>query len=132
MKIKNHDIGYQGKTRYMLLPAFVAAMLVVGQAWADRSIRCEGRIISIGAYPEQVRETCGEPNYLDAWEERRNAVISEYYDHERERYILPHILPDPIRWERWTYNFGSTRLIHYLYFRNGQLHRIETGGKGSD
>jgi hypothetical protein len=110
----------------------LAGLLLAGSAMADRSVRCEGRIVSIGAFREQVRELCGAPNYLEEWEERQNAVISEYYDNVRERYIMPRILPDPIRWERWTYDFGSTRLIHYLYFRNGELHRIETGDRGSN
>jgi hypothetical protein len=132
MRTQIPRVGSRGKTCRVLVSAFLVGLALVGPAYADRSVRCEGRIISIGAYRDQVREKCGEPNYLEEWEERRNAVISEYYDYEQERYILPRFVPDPIRWERWTYNFGSTRLIHYLYFRNGELHHIDTGGKGSD
>ena len=115
-----------------ILSALVGGLLIVGQASADRSLRCEGRILSIGAYKEEVREQCGAPNYLDEWEEGQNTVISQYYDYEKDRYILPRFIPGPIHVERWTYNFGSTRLIHYLYFKNGQLYRIDTGDKGSD
>jgi len=114
------------------LVALLASLLLVAQASADRSIRCDGRIVSVGAFKEQVRDKCGAPDHLEEWEEGRNTVISEYYDYEKERYILPRFIPGPIRMERWTYNFGSTRLIHYLYFKNGKLHRIETGDKGSD
>ena len=119
-------------SRRFFWAALLAGLLLAAQASADRSIRCDGRIVSVGAFKEQVRDKCGEPDHLEEWEEGQNTVISEYYDYEKERYILPRFIPGPIRMERWTYNFGSTRLIHYLYFKNGKLHRIETGDKGSD
>jgi hypothetical protein len=116
----------------ILFPALLVGLLSVGPVSADRSVRCEGRIVSIGTFKEEVRNKCGEPDHLEEWEEGQNTVISQYYDYEKERYILPRVVPGPIRMERWTYNFGSNRLIHYLYFKNGELYRIETGEKGSD
>ena len=116
----------------ILFPAFLAILLTVGQASADRSVRCEGRIVSIGAFKEEVQEKCGTPDHLEEWDEGQNTIISEYYDYEKERYIAPHFIAGPIHMERWTYNFGSTRLIHYLYFKNSRLYRIETGEKGRD
>ncbi|MBI5062094.1 MAG: DUF2845 domain-containing protein [Desulfatitalea sp.] len=133
MKIStSHKISHGSIALRILLPTLLGGLLAVCQASADRSVRCEGRIVSIGTFKEEVREKCGTPDHLEEWEEGQSTVISEYYDYEKERYILPRFIPGPIRMERWTYNFGSTRLIHYLYFKNGQLYRIETGDKGSD
>ena len=32
--------------------------------------------------------------------------------------------------EEWTYNWGPTRFMSYLQFRNGVLERIHSGGYG--
>ena len=89
-------------------------------------------MVSIGDFKEQVEERCGVPEHLEQWEEGWNSAISQIYDYETERYIAPRFMYGPIHMERWTYNFGSNRLIHYLYFQNSKLIRIDTGAKGSD
>ncbi len=118
--------------RFVALILFggLASAPVPGQA--DRSVRCSGRLVSIGEFSEQVEAKCGAPNHLYEWEYGHNSAISQIYDYERESYIAPLFTFGPIHMERWTYNFGSTRLIHYLYFKNGKLIKIETGERGSD
>lgn len=118
-------------TGWLLLPLVLTALLPV-PCRADRTIRCSGRLVSIGDFKEQVVERCGEPTHRYTWEYGHNSAISQIYDYERERYIAPSFIYGPIHMERWTYNFGATRLIHYLYFQNGKLIKIETGDKGSD
>jgi len=127
-----HKARRRSPLRYLAIAAFLGALLPAGSAHADRTIRCQGRLVSIGAFKDQVEEKCGTPDYLEAWEEGHDSAISQFYDYEKERYIRPHLILGPIRMERWTYNFGSNRLIHYLYFQNGKLTNIETGEKGSD
>lgn len=107
-------------------------VVAAGEVWADRSVRCEGRIVSIGAFREEVEQKCGTPDHVEQWEEGYNSAISQFYDEETGRYIAPHLIYGPLHIERWTYNFGSNRLIHYLYFQNGKLTNIETGDKGRD
>jgi len=99
---------------------------------ADRTLRCSSRLVSIGDFKEQVEDKCGAPDHMYQWEYGHDTAISEIYDYERERYIAPRLTFGPIHMERWTYNFGSTRLIHYLYFKNGKLIKIETGETGSN
>lgn len=112
----------------------IAALIFIWNAGAraDRSIRCDGRIVSIGSYKEQVLKLCGRPDHVEQWEVGRNSAIAEYYDYADERYRLPKLLIGPLHMERWTYDVGSNRLIRYLLFRNGELIKIETGGRGSD
>ena len=106
------------------------ALIWSGSAAADRSLRCNGRIVSIGAYKPQVLATCGEPQAVEQWESGHGSAISEHFDYEKERFILPKLYLGPLYFERWTYDFGSNQFIRYLLFRNGELIKIETGEKG--
>jgi hypothetical protein len=113
---------------------FVTAisLVVVGprNATADRSIRCDGRLVSIGASATEVKETCGSPDNTEQWEEGRASAVSQLFDYESERYLAPRLILGPIKMERWTYNLGSNKFIRYLEFQNGKLIRIKTGDKG--
>lgn len=99
---------------------------------ADRYLRCQGRLISIGDTKEEVLDRCGNPNKRDQWEEDPNRTISQIYDYKTERYIAPKVIKQPIQMERWTYHMGPNKFIRYLYFQNGELIRIETGKRGRD
>jgi hypothetical protein len=96
-------------------------------------MRCNGRVISVGADCDDVLEKCGEPERRRVWEEGYpGSYTSRIFDYETERYIAPELIRGPIRMQRWTYNFGSTKFKRHLYFENEELIRIETGEKGSD
>ncbi|MBI5895317.1 MAG: DUF2845 domain-containing protein [Desulfobacterales bacterium] len=98
MKIStSHKISHGSIALRILLPTLLGGLLAVCQASADRSVRCEGRIVSIGTFKEEVREKCGTPDHLEEWEEGQSTVISEYYDYEKERYILPRFIPGKIK-----------------------------------
>jgi hypothetical protein len=116
----------------VLLLTFMLMLVRSGNVLADRSIRCNGKIISIGDYKDQVLRICGEPDDVDQWEVAPNSAIAEYYDYKEERYKLPKFVWGPLHMERWTYDFGPTQFIRYLLFRNGELIKIETGEKGTN
>jgi hypothetical protein len=99
---------------------------------ADRHLRCQGRLVSIGDTKEEVLDKCDNPEKRDQWEEDQNSTISQIYDYKTERYIAPKVLKKPIRMERWTYNMGPNKFIRYLYFQNDELIKIETGERGRD
>jgi len=133
MKLGPHKIY----TLRIWLPLFlVTAILVVvtGPRYsvADRSIRCDGHIVSIGASTTEVKETCGLPDHTEQWEESQGSEVSRLFDYESERYLAPKLIIGPIKMERWTYKLGSNKFIRYLEFQNGRLIRIKTGDKGSD
>jgi hypothetical protein len=115
-----------------LVAAMAVAAIVPRDSAADRSMRCDGRLVSIGASKTQVKERCGPPDHTEQWEEDRGSAVSQLFDYESERYPAPKLIIGPIKMERWTYNFGSTKFIRYLDFKNGTLIRIKTGDKGSD
>jgi hypothetical protein len=99
---------------------------------ADSSLRCNGSIISLGATSQEVLDKCGRPYHRESWETSHNQYVRQFYDYEKERFILPKLVVGPIQMERWTYDFGSNKFIRYLLFQNGELIDIETGDKGSD
>jgi Protein of unknown function (DUF2845) len=128
-KIRNFYMKLQN---IVLLILFFSILLFYNSAVADRNMRCQGSLVSIGDTTAQVLETCGNPDKLDRWKEYHNDSMTQIYDYKTERYIAPQEVPNPIPMERWTYNLGSHQFTRYLYFQNGELIRIETGEKGSD
>lgn len=106
-------------------------LIIISTAAADNSLRCSNRIVSVGATPAEVTDKCGEPVYVEQWEEGGESYISQFFDYETERYTAPRLIKAPLRMERWTYDFGTNKFIRYLTFQNGQLIKIETGDKGS-
>lgn len=106
--------------------------LLPAAALADRTLRCEHRLVSIGDTRREVRALCGDPDHVDRWEEGPNTHYSQLFDYETERYRAPRSIEGPIRMERWTYRPGPQRLVRNLYFENDRLIKIETGPKGAD
>jgi hypothetical protein len=115
-----------------LLILFISVLLFYDSAIADRHLRCDGSLVSIGDTTAQVLDKCGKPDQLDRWKEFHNDSMTQIYDYKTERYIAPQEVPNPILMERWTYNLGDNQFTRYLYFQDGELIRIETGKKGSD
>ena len=123
--------------RFELLKIFLSimtlAVLPIGYlptaAFADRALRCQGRLVYIGDLKADVLSKCGEPDQIEQWEENPHGYTSKIYDYEKERYQLPELIKGPILVERWTYHLGSNRFTRYLLFQNGELIKIERGEK---
>ena len=102
----------------------VVAAVVVAMVTSAFALQCQGKIIFIGESKWEVQEACGEPSAI---EETVEVVLQRAYDEIRHGYV--HI-PVSLNKSIWTYNFGSSRLIYILTFREGKLDKIETGGYG--
>ena len=98
-------------------------------AFADRALRCQGRLVYIGDHKADVLAKCGQPDHIEQWEENPHGDTFKIFDYENERYQLPERIKGPILVERWTYNLGSNRFTRYLLFQNGELYKIERGEK---
>jgi hypothetical protein len=115
-----------------VLAAVLAALLmIVSNPAADDALRCSNRVVSLGATPPEITDKCGDPDYVEQWEEGGAGYIYQLFDYETGRYMAPRLLKGPVRMERWTYNFGSNKFVRYLTFQNGRLIKIKTGDKGS-
>ncbi len=80
---------------------------------------CGNKIVSEGNTDAEVFLKCGEP----FWKEEYIEVIVSDVDTSFEK-------RSEIRIEKWTYNFGPTKLLYILTFRNGKLRKITTDGYG--
>jgi hypothetical protein len=98
--------------RHLLL---LLPMLLAGGAANADIMRCDGKVVSTGDRSFEVLRRCGEPSFRDEWDE----------------YLAYHHLPSA-HVEEWYYNFGPSRLVHVLRFRNGRLTDIDTDGYGFD
>ncbi|HVK99099.1 MAG TPA: DUF2845 domain-containing protein [Dongiaceae bacterium] len=105
------------------------------------SMRCGNQIINEGTSQYEVRIKCGEPVYQQLIEEPITVVtttaasINSRYGYGRDQQQLQQdvlaqeVQPMYRNIERWTYNFGSGRLLREVDFYNGDVIRIETGGR---
>jgi hypothetical protein len=96
-------------------------------------LRCGNRLITVGDTKLKVISECGVPHYQEEWVEERimrdfhsPAYSKDDYEWSREPFLVKTL----VKIEEWYYNFGRTRLIHYLRFRNGKLIKITIGERG--
>jgi hypothetical protein len=110
--------------RNVRVAVMVLTALVLGTAEMVRALQCDGRLASIGDSSWEVQTICGAPVQVD---DSLEVVLKPVYDpHGHVAGHLPVAVPKSV----WTYNFGPTRLIYVLTFREGKLATIETGGYG--
>ena len=96
-------------------------------------LRCGTRLVTVGDTKSKVFSLCGEPDYTEEWEEKRfmrDFRYRVYSEDDDEWGREPFLVETPVKFEKWYYNFGPTRLIHYLKFRNGKLVKITIGERG--
>jgi hypothetical protein len=99
-------------------------VIALGMAEIVHALDCDGRLASIGDNTWEVQSICGAPVQVD---DSVEVVLQPVYDAQgRVAGHLPIAVPKSV----WTYNFGPTRLIYVLIFREGKLVKIETGGYG--
>ena len=99
--------------RAVLKIAVLVALCGGASASFAETLRCGGSLVSRGDFAVQVLRQCGEPDFVDAWQ---NNIVGA---HQR--------VPDV---EQWYYNFGSSQLIQILEFREGVLERIDSAEYG--
>jgi hypothetical protein len=116
--------------------SLITVVIVLGLCSPSFAFRCGTRLVSEGDSKYEVIQKCGEPAYVESWEEERTQKdfgLRREYDTENRRYTWnrePFLVKEKVRIEEWTYNLGPTEFIRYLRFENGILTRISTGDKG--
>jgi hypothetical protein len=108
----------------VLLTVSVALSALYGYGHARESgLRCGNRLVALGMSPDEVLALCGEPSWASSWQEvvERGTLLN------RKDFVRATVI---VNFEEWTYNWGPTRFMSYLLFRNGVLDRIHSGGYG--
>lgn len=96
--------------------AILVFVAVNSTAYASSFFRCpNGSVISAGDRISVVAVKCDSPSFVN------HRTESEETSRGRIEYIDV---------QEWTYNQGQNKMLTTLIFRDGVLHRIETGGYG--
>jgi hypothetical protein len=95
-------------------------LLLLALVPAAHAMRCGNRLVADGAFDFQVRERCGNPYWI---EEHYQMLVA---GDERVEVVKP------VEYSAWFFNFGANRLLVRLLFRDGQLVREDTLGRGVD
>ncbi|MFE8070620.1 DUF2845 domain-containing protein [Marinobacteraceae bacterium S3BR75-40.1] len=102
-----------GKARVTTPACWLLLGLGVLFASPALAFRCDGGLVDIGDWAIEVREKCGEPDYVARFPSE----------------VVPGIgLVQTV--EHWYYDRGSTRFIRRLIFRDEVLRGIDTHGYG--
>jgi hypothetical protein len=110
------------KKAYMLPVSLVMFCLFATNVYG---LRCGNDIVDVGDPKIEVLRKCGKPDIVDRWDEEQGLLGSTANRIGEGRSIRAFI-----NVEQWTYNFGPTRFLYILTFKNGILTEIKTGNKG--
>lgn len=99
-----------------LMLGCVLLLVVVPSAYA---LRCGNRVVGTDDYDFQVRQRCGDPYYI----EHHFELVATGTD-------TPVQTIQESVYTAWFYNFGPSRLLVQLLFRDGRLVRERTLGRG--
>lgn len=100
-------------TGFRALGCVFALLLATSGTGAQSALRCGTYLVDNGAWPIEVEERCGRPDYVV---EYPMATIPGLGIVETETH--------------WYYNPGPQRFIRRLTFRNGKLAQVESLGYG--
>ncbi len=88
-------------------------LLLLSASVRAKTLCCGSSLIMRGNFAVEVLEKCGEPDFIDQWQQN---VTSPHR-------AVPNV-------EQWYYNFGSSQLVQILEFREGVLERIDSANYG--
>ena len=103
---------------FLMMFCFISAANVYG-------LRCGNGLVDVGDPKIDVLRKCGKPDIVDQWDEEEviaGSTAGQIGEGRRTRSF--------VNVEQWTYNFGPTRFIYILIFRNGNVAEIKTGDRG--
>ncbi len=121
------------------------AVSIASYAQRTTTLRCEGKLVTLGDSKRTVEAVCGLPSFVDVSHVEK--TVREYEKFTADHHVkdrTQHASPDNIEKdydfvqehtesidrEKWTYNFGPSRFTQTLMFENNRLCSIETGGYG--
>jgi hypothetical protein len=126
--------------RSVLIFLIIIPILMLTDARAT-SLRCGVRLITEGDFKARVLAECGEPDYVEVWQEERvygfrnhpsyYGIYEDYeYGRSDSRYGQPYRIKKLVIIEEWTYNHGRGRFMDHLRLENGIVVDIISGKYG--
>lgn len=117
------------RTLAMVVALF--SLFASAPAGADDGFRCSnGRLVSVGDGMKQVRDRCGDPDYVTTRIERRKVKhrYTRWVGNVQESVVEEQEIEVPI--DEWTYDLGPAMFIRYVTFEGGHVVNVTTGEYG--
>jgi len=114
-----------------VMASLLLALATPGQLRADDGFRCRsGRLVSVGDRMPDVRNRCGEPDWVSQRMEKRKVKhkIARWVGNVQESFIEEEEIDIPL--DEWTYDMGPNAFTRYVTFENGQVINVATGDYG--
>jgi len=99
--------------------SIILALMMIGWSVEALALKCPGGIISLGELKAEVHMKCGEPTLWDQRVEETSITTRK-----------GHYFQKTLTVDEWTYDFGTNRLVQILFFHDGKLVKIKSGGYG--
>jgi hypothetical protein len=118
------------RTSLVLLPLLIVLALPA-QLRADDGFRCNsGRLVSVGDRMGDVRNRCGEPDWVSQRIEKRKMKhkVTRWVGNVLDSFIEEVEIDVPL--DEWTYDMGPRSFIRYVTFENGLVIDVATGDYG--
>src|SRR5574340_1023308 len=111
----------------------IALPISASERKSESTLRCGVYVMTPGASQSEVLKKCGSPVNIVSWDEeriKRDTYKNIPVQSEDELSQEPLFVKEYVKIEEWEYNFGPTRFVYYLRFKNGKLERITSGEYG--
>jgi hypothetical protein len=102
--------------------AIASVLLLAGPALADDGMSCPGGVISIGDSRLDLLGKCGRATMVEARTSQVNEWQSDWFQ------LVGRTVTVTI--ETWTYDLGSSRLVHQVKLEAGRVAKVRTLGYG--
>jgi len=115
----------------LALAPLLLALAMPADLRADDGFRCRsGRLVSVGDRMNDVRNRCGEPDWVSQRTEKRKVKhkITRWVGNVQESFIEEEEIDVPL--DEWTYDMGPNAFTRYVTFENGQVVNVVTGDYG--
>jgi hypothetical protein len=109
--------------RALTVLPFLATLASMG-ARAD-AVDCNGGVVFIGQGAVDLLVKCGEPSFREERVEERSILLLDSSQQVSE------VQKIRVQVARWTYDFGSARLLQFVTLENGRIVAVRRGGYGS-
>ena len=110
--------------------ALVLAMAWPATALADGGFRCGARLVDLGDHMAEVRNKCGEPDFVTQRIEKR--VVRRTVKVRRgpvEEWVTEEVEVE-VPLDEWTYDFGPYAFLRFATFENSRLVSVSTRDYG--
>ncbi len=121
------------RTNYSVLVAATALGLAAAPAHA---LRCGNKLVTEGDHKVKVSDLCGKPSYTDTRKIYRGGIprgdvtVTDPRSQGQQELALHQRSVVEVDVEVWVYNFGSSKLMREIVFRDDRIVEINVLGRG--